>query len=388
MKICIVHSRFSYVGGAEKYLYYLVRHLLEEGHQIDYYCNWHEPFSHPNLRFHHVGWIKPIRFLKALSFALTFEHRVDPSQYDVVHGFYKTFRQDVYTDGSGPVRLYKEYVLSQKRGWGWFRHKFSLYYEVDKWLEKKRFSPENHRKILCMSRLVKEQIQREYGLEDSRIQVLYNGLDCDFFSPKQREELGIALRRSLGVSQKKQVWSLVGSDYVRKNVYTALRALSQFPQKDEVELWIVGYDKHMARWKEEAQQLGVEGCVRFLGPRRDIEAVYGASDLLLLVSHYDAFGMVVAEAMACGVPTIVSSRAGASELVVGGRNGWILKEPSSFQELCQIWSYWMELSASEQKRMRDAARAAAERLDWKYHMPQLLKVYQEVAEEKRGGGAA
>ncbi|RME74112.1 MAG: glycosyltransferase family 1 protein, partial [Planctomycetota bacterium] len=382
MRIAIVHSRFSYVGGAEKYIYFLVHRLLKDGHQIHYFCHYKEPFRHPLFHYHYIPMVKGIRFLKALSFAFATEMKVNQGDYDIVHGFYKTFRQDIYTDGSGLVELYQNYVLSQKQGLQRLLRKYSLYYQADKLLERLRFTPGNYRKVLCMSEMVKKQLQQEYHIPDNRITVLYNGIDCEFFHPRNKKKYGPSLRKELGIHEGEVLFTLIGNDYIRKNVITALKAFRELPRGKRGRLLVVGKDRRQKQYEEMAKKWGLEKEVIFLGPRRDIERIHSITDVFLLVSHYDVFGMVVLEAMATGVPCIVSSLAGASEIIQPGRNGWILEDPGSFQELAEKMSYFLSLSSKEKEDMDTMAREKALELDWQAHYSQLLAYYREIQEEK------
>src|SRR5207244_8801774 len=77
----------------------------------------------------------------------------------------------------------------------------------------------------------------------------------------------------------------------------------------------------------------VAARVHLLPPTSSVEQFYGMADALLLPSPYDAFAMVVTEAMACALPVIVSREAGASELINDGENGFVLQNPGDDAEL-------------------------------------------------------
>src|SRR5437870_1575205 len=82
-----------------------------------------------------------------------------------------------------------------------------------------------------------------------------------------------------------------------------------------------------------AEEAGLAGRTLFLGATNQIEKVYAAVDALLLPTSYDAFGMVVSEAMACGLPVVVSREAGAAELVQHRVNGLLLDDVTNVTEL-------------------------------------------------------
>jgi UDP-glucose:(heptosyl)LPS alpha-1,3-glucosyltransferase len=381
MKIAITHSRFTYVGGAEKYIYFLLQRLLAEGHEVHYYCHYREDYHHPNLHFHYVPMIKGIRFLKAIGFALALSHKLRLQDYDIVHGFYKTLKQDIYTDGSGTAVEYQDYVLGQRSGLSKILRRYSLYHYFDRLLENKRFQKGNYRKILCMSGFVKEQIQQAYGVPEKNIMVLYNGIDCDFFHPRNVKSYRPEIRKELGISESDVVYLSVGNDYLRKNVAVSLKAFAQMPSKNKAKLLIVGRDNHEEDYKNLAKDLNIEKDVIFAGPRRDIHKIHSCADVFIFPSHYDVFGMVVLEAMCTAIPVIVSSQAGASELLSDGKDGFILKDWKSPQTLSDRMEILMDKFV--RKKMGEEARHRSEDFSWDLHFKRLLDIYQEVAEEKK-----
>ena len=73
-----------------------------------------------------------------------------------------------------------------------------------------------------------------------------------------------------------------------------------------------------------AGRSGIGGQILFTGPQRNIEKYFGASDIFVFPTKYDAFGNACLEAMACGLPVIASQTCGASELIRDGENGFII----------------------------------------------------------------
>src|SRR5206468_10833037 len=73
--------------------------------------------------------------------------------------------------------------------------------------------------------------------------------------------------------------------------------------------------------------------VIFMGRTDHVEQIYAAADAFLLPTHYDSFALVVTEAMACGLPVVVSREAGASELIQHGENGLLLGDVTNVEEL-------------------------------------------------------
>src|SRR5258705_3354237 len=84
-----------------------------------------------------------------------------------------------------------------------------------------------------------------------------------------------------------------------------------------------GRDRERARFARRARAAGLSGRVRFLGGRDDVRPLYAAADCFILPSRYDPFPNTSLEALAMGLPAIVSSSCGAAEVVQHGSSGWV-----------------------------------------------------------------
>ena len=97
---------------------------------------------------------------------------------------------------------------------------------------------------------------------------------------------------------------------------------------------------------------------------------------MLFPSRFDAFGSAVLEALACGVPAVVSRRAGAAELVTEGRTGSVL-------DALDDGAAWAAasrpfLDPARRAELRALARQSAERHPWIHHVQRVLEVYREL----------
>jgi UDP-glucose:(heptosyl)LPS alpha-1,3-glucosyltransferase len=81
------------------------------------------------------------------------------------------------------------------------------------------------------------------------------------------------------------------------------------------------------------RQLGVWDQVKFVGPTSDVARYYAAADVFALPTEYEAWGLVIVEAMACGLPVLTSRLAGAAIAVQEGKTGELLDDPHSVTEI-------------------------------------------------------
>jgi UDP-glucose:(heptosyl)LPS alpha-1,3-glucosyltransferase len=127
----------------------------------------------------------------------------------------------------------------------------------------------------------------------------------------------------------------VANDYQRKGLTTVLQALQSLPH--EVQLAVVGQNRQQARFEALAINLGVASRVHFLGPRQDVELLMSAADVLVHPTTEDSFGMVVLEAMAQGLPVVVSAapHCGLSAELSHLHDAWMLSDPQENEGLAQ-----------------------------------------------------
>lgn len=91
-------------------------------------------------------------------------------------------------------------------------------------------------------------------------------------------------------------------------------------------LLMVGEGPDRATCEARVRDLGLRGCVRFLGMQADIETLLPAADVLLLPSEYESFGLAALEAMACGVVPVATAAGGLPEVIRDGEDGLLVPE--------------------------------------------------------------
>lgn len=375
MKIALNCVRFGNQGGVERYVYGLVKALLGAGHEVHLFCNSWERLTHPRLHFHFVPAINGVRCLRPFSFAFFSSRLIRSSSFDLVHGFGKTYEQDVYSDGSGPIADFLEYLEEQATRWhrpllGW-----SPYHLTNAYLERRRLDHPRLRKIICKSASVKESVSRRYPSVRAKLLLLYNGVDCEFYHPRNRSAHRTHLRHVLGIGENETVFLLVGNDYRRKNVRVALEAFSGM-DRQHVKLIVAGRDRHCGRYQKLAEGLGLRDEIRFVGYRKDIERWYACADAFLSPSHYDVFPNAVLEAMATGIPGIVSSRSGSAEIASDCSGGLIVSDPNSPHDLAAQMRL-LTVRSFREELGRGARRRALE-FSSSNHYEIIQKIYCEV----------
>jgi glycosyltransferase involved in cell wall biosynthesis len=218
------------------------------------------------------------------------------------------------------------------------------------------------------------------GVPAERIFALPNGVDLRVHRPATAEDRA-RLREELGLAPDRFVGVFVGRLHPVKDVDTLLKAAAIVP---ELELVIVGDGPERTRLEAAAARLGVHNRVSFHGFSSRVVDVLRAADAFLLSSHGEGMSNALLEAMACGVPCLVSrSVGGARELLCDGRGRLLADgEAAAWAEAIQ--------SLVDEPALRAALGGAAadfvaERLSLEAGADRLVDAYVTIAGAARTG---
>lgn len=212
-------------------------------------------------------------------------------------------------------------------------------------------------RFVCVSEGVAEEIREYFPAQAERTIAIPNGVDTDAFTPDSRCEESAALRERLAIGAERLVAVFVGSEWQRKGLEPAIRALAQAPDWD---LLVVGSGDR-ERYARLAEQLGVAGAVHWIGVSRDVAPLYQLADALVFPTSYEAFPLVALEAAASGLPILATPVNGIRELVSDGENGFLIRaEPGDIAARLRALGEDRAL----RERLGAAARAAALEYSW------------------------
>ena len=400
LRIALNHTRLADSGGVEAYLFRLVQALLERGHEVDYFCARVEAaIEHPRFRVIRVPQPRRPTSVRVALFARRSAGAIAQAErerrYDVVQGFGRTYYQTVYRDGSGCHADYREAYLDRVKRRGLLRTHYRLFPtdRVVQAIERSRYARRPPRMVVAISRLVREQILRRYPLAPERVRVLYNGVDLERHHPRLalsgRAELQRALCADAPLREggaRTRVLAFVGSDFGRKGLDLLIEALALLESRADARAARLTRSPCSAATTarrsgaQAAARRGVGHRVHFLGFRRDVPALLAGSDGLVLPSWFDAFGNVVAEALACGTPVVASASCGGAEWIRDGENGFVVPRQdagAAGRSDCARCSRATSSGACARWR---AARALA--YPWDAHVDALVAVYRDVAERQ------
>jgi glycosyltransferase involved in cell wall biosynthesis len=239
-------------------------------------------------------------------------------------------------------------------------------------------------RVIAISEFVKEQLIKG-GLADNKIVVRYLGVDTERFvpDPSEREKWV----REFNLREDEIILSTVS--YLRpfKNPQVLVQTCKELAIRNlPARLFVAGDGEMLPGLKELSRQLEVEDRIHWLGNVPDPRSLLQASDVFVLASVGEAFGLVLAEAMACGVP-IVGSRSGSLlEVLKDGRTGLLAAplDPKSFADAIERLVKDVEL---RKKMGRQAMEEVRQRFTVDIAVETTIDIYESLWREGTNAAA-
>lgn len=233
-------------------------------------------------------------------------------------------------------------------------------------------------KIVCCSE-ASRQVHSAVGYAAEKMIVIPNGIDPELFRPNPKARGTI--RRTLGIADEAPVIGMVGRFHPQKDHYNFVQAAQYLSRSmPDVRFLLCGEDvtwenEELVKWINDA---GIHERVFLLGKRDDIPELTAAFDIASLSSMGEGFPNVVVEAMACGVPCVVTD-VGESARIVGDVGVSVPRRDP--QALANAWLKVLTMDGDDRKRLGLSAR---ERVIQHYSLTQIVSRYERLFEELAG----
>ena len=245
-------------------------------------------------------------------------------------------------------------------------------------------------RIIASTSTEKEQLEKRYGAKPEKIQIIPPGVDLHHFYPIPPDEA----KEFVGIPNEKKMLLFVGRIEPLKGIKTLLKSLSNLSDNGQVEenlcLAVIGGELEEKDGQESEEmkllqglrkEYGLEDMVTFLGKRSQdtLPYYYSAAEIVIMPSHYESFGMVALESMACGTPVIASLVGGLIHLVEDGVTGYHVPvdDPKALSE--RIAGLLQDKAL--RYRMGHDAFAFAKKFGWESITDRIVQLYHEILQE-------
>lgn len=208
--------------------------------------------------------------------------------------------------------------------------------------------------VICVSNAIRDALVRDYRFPANKTITIYNGVSVVEFD--RYEDKGRALRTSLGIGQQEFLLVCIARLNEQKRIDILLLAMARVLRDGiRCKCIIVGDGPLREKLSEQALLLGLCGHVFFEGFREDVKPYLQAGTAFVLTSHQEGLPLSILEAMACGLPCIVSNVGGNAEVVIHGVDGLVVRS-GSVDEVADAISY-LVTHPHERGEMSKMARA-------------------------------
>ena len=373
-KIAVVVPKYGLVGGGERFVSEMTGRLVRnENFDVHVFANrW--VANSDRIKFHKVPDVRFPRFLRPLFFAWFVKRAIDRMNFDLVHTHHWIFKADIFSlHGISHARWVRD-VRN--------RHP-DLYDYALSAVERNAMKNGEASWFLPVSSIAMNAFRREYATLPGRWQIVHPGVDVARFLAPDRAVCRADIRGRYGINESDILLLFVGMNFEVKGLDTIIAALAKARtarREENIRLLVVGRGDE-DKYRKMAQSFGISEAVAFAGTQVDgVERYYRAADMFIMLSKFDTFGMVVLEAMAAGLPTIVSPNVGAKDIVEEGVNGFVLLSPEDADAAAERI---VQLSdTARREAMGIAAAQTASAHDWEGLAKGMESLYQDVLSGK------
>jgi len=233
-----------------------------------------------------------------------------------------------------------------------------------------KFSIERSDEVTAVSSFLRDETYRTFGCVSCNVRVIPNFVNLEEYQPDPS-----ASREAFAPPGEKVITHISNFREV-KRVRDVVRIFARIRKALPATLVMVGDGPDRSEAESEAEQLGVRGSVRFLGRLDRVATILQASDLFLLPSQTESFGLAALEAMACGAPAVASRAGGLPEVIEDGVNG-ILEPPGSVEAMGRR-AVDLLRDPARYEAMRASAIAAAQTFSADRIVPMYEDLYAET----------
>ncbi len=238
------------------------------------------------------------------------------------------------------------------------------YFEITK------FSIEESCGITAVSQYLVDRTRDVFGVTEP-MRAIHNFVNCELYRPAETQHG--CRPRLVHLSNFRPV----------KRPADCVRVLAKVVADVDAELWMVGDGPERGPVERLAHELGVKPRVRFMGKQDHVERLLPQTDVLLLPSEHEAFGLAALEAMACGVVPVATRTGGVGELITHGEDGYM----EAVGDVDAMAARVRELFADPVRRGAMAAaarRTAQQRFSTELIIPRYEEYYREVLGALKG----
>ncbi len=323
-------------GGVERVVLEAVNHLATREHAVHLFAHEYDREAiDARVKIHQVDYPRrrPLARVRHFPRACGRAMHATGIAFDA-HGAFGVMSPPGGTIWVGSVHAAWLRISRSQRDWrGRLRQLANPYHRYILALERQVFGGRQYRKLIALTDQVKMDLIEHYHVPPDDIAVLSNGYCPAEFNLERRQSQRHTVRAQLGLTEDQKTIVFVANETERKGFGPLIEAMARLDDPGVALLAVGRLDA--SRYRQRIAELNLTGRVHFTGPTDDVGRYYAAGDVFALPTQYEAWGLVIVEAMACGLPVLTSRLAGAAIAVDEGATGELLDNPRDEREIAE-----------------------------------------------------
>lgn len=255
-------------------------------------------------------------YYRRLFFAKIVQVKIAKKNYDLVIGHGDLIEQDILFLHN---LVEKAYLLTHKK-------KMEPFNDLAKFREL-IFKSQKFKLLIANSALMKNELIEYFHIPKDKIKIVYPGYDPKQFNISNKKSIRTAMRKNLKIDEESVLVGFITSgDFKKRALSLFIEAINKIDKNLDFKILIIGKDSNIDKYMQEIKTFGLESRFILRDPIDSVEKYFYAVDFTVHPAYFEEFGMVVQEAMACGLPVITSTCVGASEIILD--KTLVMQEPN------------------------------------------------------------
>lgn len=379
MRLAIIRRRYNPYGGAERFIERLIPILAERGIETSVISDsWRIDKSMKNrfIQVKSTGWTRSAKFKSFENNVRLFleNQKLHSKRFDLIQSHERLVGANIFRAGDGVHRAWLERMQKET---GFFRSRWLNHdpYHSAVIETERKMAADKALHYIANSQMIFDELQEYLGISSDRISLIYNGVNTARFVPASAEQKRESRKKmskltGMNFSSECKIISFLGSGFNRKGVPQLIDAAERM--KDVFTL-ICGEDREAERSKRRIIRRGMKARVALTGPLEDVRPLLWAADVFVLPSLYDPSSNAVLEALACGLPVIVTRDVGMADEIISAEAGLVCsRQVDSISD-----ALTRALTPALNTKMSHNAREMALRFDHERVVEAWLEIYRK-----------